>query len=263
FPSFRLTFQDKDLAMYLTMDQMRRSLTINAASLKTNTATRQNINFTTTYYLQGDSLIFETPLTRNVLDNALSIRSSRFADEVQGTLGGCATPLPSHNFTGVTSGSEAILLESTLLDVSGNSFANESDFYFCPLQYIFESGFSVNTRIAEDIAGALEMHLYYGYNLGGGQVLNGIGFVIQNPDQSITFALREFTPTLNDNQIVFNFAPGITIFGAETSQTNKDNVNIYLNALTQGDQTYIFRLNNGVYEFHNPCSGWSFVFINA
>src|SRR5690606_38364384 len=145
-------------------------------------------------YLQGDSLIFETPLTRNVLGNAVSMRSIRFANEGQGTLGACAAPLPSHNFTGVTSGSDAILLESTLLDVSGNAFATESDFYFCPLPYIFEGGFSVNTRITEDIAGALEMHLYYGYNLGGGQVLNGIGFVIQNPDESITFALREFTP---------------------------------------------------------------------
>jgi hypothetical protein len=33
--------------------------------------------------------------------------------------------------------------------------------------------------------------------------------------------------------------------------------------LTQGDNTYVFELQDNLYEFYNPCTGWSFVFIDA
>lgn len=263
FPSFRLSYTDKDLALYLTMNQLHRTVTFNAASLKSNTATRQSVNFSTTYYLKGDSLVLETPFNRTLFGNAATIRSIRLLDEGQSTLGACAEPLTSHNYTGTTSSNESITLESTLLDVSGNTFAQESDFYFSPLEYVFEGGFSAVNRITNDITGALEMHLYYNFELGGGDKLFGIGFVIRNPDNTITFALREFTPVLNDNQIIFNFEPDISIFNAPTSATNVANIYTYLDALTEGDQTYVFRINTGIFEFHNPCTGWSFVFIDA
>jgi hypothetical protein len=150
-----------------------------------------------------------------------------------------------------------------LLDVNGKSFAGLSDFYFSPLVYIFNNGTSMGNQIPLDVAGAVEMHMYYGYDLGGGDLLYGIGFVIQNLDNTVTFALRKFTPVLNDNNIVFNFAPDITLFGNPDTDANVGNVNIYLDALAEGDKTYVFQLNDDLYEFYNPCSGWSFVFVNA
>jgi len=163
----------------------------------------------------------------------------------------------------VTSASDAIVLETSLLDVTGSTFADVSDFYFSPLIYIFNNGVSMGDQIPQDVAGALEMHMYYGYDIGAADLLYGIGFVIQNLDGSYTFALREFTPVLNDNNIVFNFEPNISLFGNPQTDADISKVNIYLDALAEGDNTFVFQLNEDLYEFYNPCSGWSFVFINA
>ena len=40
------------------------------------------------------------------------------------------------------------------------------------------------------------MQLYYDYDIGSGTPFYGIGFYIQNINGTVTFALREFTPTL-------------------------------------------------------------------
>jgi hypothetical protein len=147
------------------------------------------------------------------------------------------------------------------LDVSGNDFTVESDFYVAPIGNIFNNGVRANTAIEADITGALAMQLYYNY--GNGTPFYGIGFIIQNADESITFALREFTPTIVENNIVFDFEPDITISGNQQTDANIDNVNIYLDAMTSGDNTYAFKLDDGLYEFFNPCTGWSFVFFDA
>lgn len=261
--SLRLTFTNRDLALYLSMDELRRTLTITSASLKSNTNTTQSIGFSTPYIIQGDSIVFEEPLQTTILGNAVTIRSLKLQDIGESSLGVCATPITIHNFSGTTSAGESITVETSLVDVSGKTFAQLSDFYFSPLVYIFDNGTSMSEQIQQDVAGAIEMHMYYGYELGDGELLYGIGFVIENVDGTITFALREFTPVLNDNKLTFNFADNITIFGNQTTDANIENVNIYLNALAEGDNTYVFQLNQDVYEFYNPCTGWSFVFINA
>jgi hypothetical protein len=260
--SLTLTYENKDLAMYISLDERRRTLTVTSASLKTNTQTVKDINFSTPYLIQGDSIVFDQPLQGSILGSSISIRSLQLNEISEGSLAVCSDPIAIHSYSGVTSQGDNVVLETGLVDVSGNSFAQLSDFYFSPLVYIFDNGTSVSDRITTDIAGAVEMHLYYGYEIGDGTLLYGIGFVIQNPDGTVTFALREFTPVLTDNNIVFNFEPEVSIFGDPTT-ANVNNVNIYLDALTAGDKTYVFELNQGVYEFYNPCSGWSFVFINA
>lgn len=261
--SLKLTYTNKDLALYLSLDELRRTITVTSASLKSNTNSTQNVGFTTPYIIQGDSIVFEVPLQTTILGNAVTIRSLKLDAIGQSTLSVCATPITIHNFSGKTSAGELITLETSLVDVSGKNFAQESDFYFSPLIYIFDNGTSMSEQIQLDVAGALEMHMYYGYEIGGGELLYGIGFVIQNLDGTITFALREFTPVLEDNRLTFNFADTITLFGDQTPDANIDNVNIYLNALTEGDNTHVFQLNQDLYEFYNPCTGWSFVFINA
>ncbi|MGH2566930.1 MAG: hypothetical protein ACRDGA_01205, partial [Bacteroidota bacterium] len=261
--SLKLTFQDKDLALYISLDELRRTLTITSASLKTNTQTTQTLSFNTAYIIEGAAIVFDEPLETTILGNAVSISSLQLNTMGEATLNVCADPITIHTYSGVTNVNDAIVLETSLLDVNGKSFADRSDIYFTPLEYIFNNGVSMVNQIPQDITGALQMHLYYGYDLGGGDLLYGIGFVIQNLDNTITFALREFTPVLNDNNIVFNFAPDITLFGNPTTDANVDNVNIYLDALAQGDKTYVFQLGDDLYEFHNPCSGWSIVFIDG
>lgn len=261
--SLRLTYQNKDLALNISLDELRRTLTITSASLKSNTNNIQPVGFSTPYIIRGDSIVFDEPFEGTILGNPLSIKSLQLTDISQGTISVCADPITLHSYSGLTSSNEAVVLETTLLDVNGKSFATQSDFYFSPLVYIFDNGTSVSNQITQDIAGAIEMHMYYGYDIGGDSLLYGIGFVIRNLDGSVTFALREFTPVLNENNLVFNFKPDISLFGNTNTDANIDNVNIYLNALTEGDKTYVFQLDDNAYEFYNPCTGWSFVFINA
>src|SRR5690606_22337422 len=147
-----------------------------------------------------------------------------------------------------------ILVETTLADASDAGFSQTS-FFFAPLSYIINNGETVVDEITSNIEGAAEMQLYYNF-----QGIYGIGFYIENPNGTITFALREFTPVLDGNRIIFNFEPEISIFNDPT-QANVENINIYLNALTEGDNTYIFKLGDRLYELHNPCTGWSIVFI--
>ena len=259
--SLRLTYDNKDLALYLSLDELRRTISVSSASLKSNSATVQNVNFSTAYLIQGDSILFDDPLQATILGNNLNVHGLKLDNIGESTINVCTDPIPVHTFSGVTSAGDPVFLETSLVDVSGKSFAQTSDFYFSPLEYIFDNGISQSAQIQQDIAGALEMHLYYGY--GDSDPLYGIGFVIRNLDGSITFALREFTPVLNDNNVVFNFAPEISLFGNKETDANIQNINIYLDALTEGDNTFAFRLNEDIYEFYNPCTGWSFVFINA
>lgn len=261
--SLRLSYNNKDLALYISLDEFRRTITITSASLKSNTARTQDLGFSTGYLIEGSSIVLDEPFQQTVLGNAITIESLQMSTIGDASINVCVNPIPVHTYSGTTSSGDAVLLETSLLDVSGKLFATQSDFYFSPLIYIFDNGVSVSERITQDVSGAIEMHMYYGYDLGNGNLLYGIGFVLQNLDGSVTFALRRFTPVLNDNNLVFNFEPTITLYGDQTPDAEIENVNIYLNALSDGDDTYVFRLNDGLYEFYNPCTGWSFVFINA
>ena len=261
--SLRLNYNSRDLILYISLDELRRTITITSASRKTNTASTQSINFSTGYLVEGGSIILENPFQETVLGSAISIESLQLSTIGDASINVCTDPIPVHTYAGTTSAGDAVILETSLLDVSGKTFAQRSDFYFSPLVYIFDNGVSAGERITQDIAGAIEMHMYYGYDIGGGELLYGIGFVIQNLDGSVTFALREFTPVLNDNNLVFNFASEISLFGDPNPDANINNVNIYLDALANGDDTYVFQLNENLYEFYNPCTGWSFVFANA
>jgi hypothetical protein len=261
--SFKLTYQDKNLAFYIVLDNFRRIISFNSASLKTNTSTTESVSFSSPYILKGDSIVFDSPFTGTVLNNNVAIKGIRFTTLSEGSVNICTDPITTHLYQGTTSANDIIALETTLSDASGSNFAQASDFYFSPLQYISNNGVSAAGQIVQDLTGAGSMQLYYDFDIGSGTPFYAIGFYLQNSNGTATFALREFTPTLTDNNIVFNFEPDISIFGDPNPDADTTNVNIYLNALTDGGNTYVFELQDNIYEFYNPCTNWSVLFFDG
>lgn len=258
--SYNLIYENKDLVLYVSLDEPSRTLTITSATRKSNTQSVQSVGFSTGYLIEGDQIIFAEPMQRTILGSAVSISHVTLNEITESTINICADPITLHQYKGVTSASDPVVLETSLFDANGASFATASSLFFAPLEYIFNNGRYVYAQIMQEIAGAAQFQLYYGYDLGGGEQLNGMGFYIENPDGSATFALREFSAVVTGNKVSFTFEPEITIFGAPTT-ADVSKINFYLESLTQGGNTYVFEINDGLYEFHNPCTGWSFALI--
>jgi hypothetical protein len=245
------------------MDNFRRILSINSVARKTNPAITQSVSFSSPYILRGDSIVLDTPFSGTVLNNNITIKSIKFSTLNEGTINVCPDPITVHLYSGVTSANDAVILETTLSDANGANFSTASTFYFSPLGYISQNGEPLSGQITTDLPGAGSMQLYYNYNIGSGTPFYGIGFLLQNTNGTTTFALRQFTPTVTGNKVAFSFAPTVSVFGNMNPDANKDNINIYLNLLTDGDNTYVFQLQEDVYEFYNPCTQFSVVFVNG
>jgi hypothetical protein len=258
--SLKLTYQNRDLSLFIVLDNVRRIMSINSGARNTNPLVTQALNFSSPYILKGDSIVLDDRFSGTVLNNNISIKSIKLATLDEETLTACADPITVHSLVGATSANDQVKLETTLRDPSGASFAQASDFFASGLNDIYNNGEDASLQIQQDITGALSMQLYYNYDIGAATPFYGIGFFIQNLNGTTTFALRQFTPTLVANRLFFDFAPDISVFGEQNTDANIDNVNIYLDAMTEGDNTYIFKVTNGTYEFFNPCTGWSFVF---
>jgi hypothetical protein len=258
--SLAMNYDNKDLVLYLSLDEAHRIITITSASKISNTNTIATIDHTTPYIISGDSIVFDVPLTGNILGNSISISSLRFTSTFSGSINTCDAPINTTGLIGKTSQNHDIELQTSLFDAGGRSFTS-TDFYVSPNYYIFNNGESAEAQILQDLEGALAMQLYYNYNLGN-ESFNGIGFVLSNADGTTTFALREFTPVLNGNNLIFQFADEISLFGSPNPDADIDNVNYYLEQLTSGDDTYVFKISDGLYEFYNPCTRWSFVFVD-
>src|SRR5690606_8387882 len=118
-----------------------RTLNITAASRKINTQITADLNFSSPYTFQGDSLVLDQRFTANVLSNNISIRSIKFSTLTESSLMICADPITLHSYTGTTSANDKVILSTGLLDVSGKNFAQSSDFFVAPNENIFNNGF--------------------------------------------------------------------------------------------------------------------------
>lgn len=259
--SLRLTYDEKDVAVYVTRDNLRRNLIFKYISKKSDISAGARLNFTTGYLIQGDSLILEEPLKTTFMGQNFTISSIGFGEYTQTVIDLCDAPVDAPLYHGVIKNSgEQFLMENSLFDIGGATFHEASDFFISPGYLIFDQDWiPAEERIGQDIAGAQAMQLYYNLDLDG-TPLYAIGFYIQNPDESVTWALKEFTPALNGNVLQFNFAGDFTVFGNENTTADLNKINTYLDLLTQGGKTYIIQVNAFFYEFYNPCSGWRFYF---
>jgi hypothetical protein len=261
--SAKIAYSNKDLVFYIALDNLKRTISFTSASRISDTSVPALIDFTTGYVLTNDSISFNTGLAGKFFGYDISIKGLKLNDLISSTIDVCPTPIPINGINGFTSSSDPITLITSIVDLKGKSFLTLSDFFFSGLNFISNNGDLVVDEIMTDITGAVEMHMYNGLVLNDGSKLYAIGFVIQNQNGTTTFALRQYTPELIDNNIIFHFEDEISIFGEPNTDANIENVNIYLNALTQGDKTYVFQILDNVYEFYNPCTGWSFIFVNA
>jgi hypothetical protein len=260
--SYKITYDTRDLILYFSLDESKRVITFGSASKKTNTAQSSRITFSTGYSIRGDSLVLATALTGSFQSVSTNLKSILLKNFSTGSISICADPITTHAYTGTTNTNLPVIVETTLQNTTGKYFTS-SQYYFCPLNNIRDNGQVVTSQITADIEGALQVDLYYNAQLQNGTRLYGLGFIIQNKDKSYTYAYKKFTPVLTDNKITFNFEPGIFFLINPTTDADTSKIDKYIDALTEGDNTYILKYADDLYEFHNPCTGWSFVFVNG
>ena len=121
--SLKLTYQNKDLSLFLVLDTFRRILTINSGGRNTNPLVTQSVNFSTPYILKGDSIVLDDRFSATVLNNNISIKSIKLSTLTEESLTACASPIIVHSLLGATSANDPVKLETTLRDPSGASFA--------------------------------------------------------------------------------------------------------------------------------------------
>ena len=84
--SLKLTYQNRDLSLFLVLDTFRRILTINSGARNTNPLVTQTLNFSTPYILKGDSIVLDDRFSATVLNNNISIKSIKLSTLTEGTL---------------------------------------------------------------------------------------------------------------------------------------------------------------------------------
>lgn len=257
---YKITYDNKDLILYLSMDDLRRTLSIGSASKKSTPSTTALVGFDTPYILDGDSIVFDTPLSGTYVGVSVSLRSIKLNTLTASSLPVCTDPIGTHAYKGVTSAGEGVTLEPTLSDAAGPTFTTAANFYNAGLGNILLNGEQAYLQLQNDLSGVTDFQIYYNFELSSG-TLTAMGFRLENEGADPTFALKTFTLTRTGNKITFNFAPSITLYGNPNPDADIDKVEEYLDALTDGNNTYVFKLANLVYEFHNPCTGWSYIMI--
>src|SRR5690606_34393845 len=120
FPlSNRIVFANRNVAVYLSLDLLRRTASFNYVALKTNEASGQSVNLTTGFILQGDAIVFETPLDVMFNGSRVLIESISFTDISEVPIDICPTPSTAPLYDGFTSLNEAVTLETSLYDNGG------------------------------------------------------------------------------------------------------------------------------------------------
>jgi hypothetical protein len=255
FPSSaRIAFDQRNVAVYLTLDNVRRTANFNYVSLKTSLQTGQPVSVFTGYYLQGDSIVFDQPLDVNFNGARVYVKSLLLQNFQEVPTNICPTPSTGALYSGRTSLNEPVIMETSLFEYGGAGFRTVAQIYAGPVNFIFNSdGQSVGNTIRADITGALYFVIYN--NLNG---LNAMGFLVENPDGSTAIIVKDYTATWTGNMVQYTFAQTFRIFGTVHPDVNINNITKYLDLLTEGGKTYAYRVSNYFFELYNPCSGYRF-----
>lgn len=255
---YKITYDVKDLIIYLSMDELRRTVSVHSVSKKSNLNTTAVFDFETTYLLDGDSIVFEKPLQGTYVGLNVSLRSIKLnrTQFTASSIAACTVPTPTHTYRGVTSMGEAVTLERTYSDPSGGSFTSVANYYDAPLGNILLNGEQAYEQLQNDLTGITDFQIYNGAN-----GITAMGFRLENTTGDPTFALWQFSLTRTGNKVTFTLAADITLYGNASPDADITKVKQYILDLTNGGNTYVFKLADMVYEFHNPCTGWSYIAI--
>lgn len=257
--SLALTYENKDLVFYLRMDELKRTVAIDAAAKKSDPQASQLTTFSSPYIIKGDSLVLDNALTGVFAGNTVRLKSILFKTFSEATLNVCPTPTQVHAYAGITNSNDKVSLQSSIVNLGGTGFTQTQFLYNVP-QNVFQNGTSQYTAITTDLPLSQAMVLYYNASTSSGK-LYGLGFFISNKDGSSTTALKKFTPVLNGNNIVFQFDTNYTLFGNQNPDVDFAQMDKYIGYLTEGDHTYVYKYSDNLYEFSNPCNGWTFAFF--
>lgn len=258
---YKLSYTNKDLAFYLSLDDFRRTISFNYVAPKTGTAGGQELSVTTGYTIEGDALLFDDPLTGNFLGNEVSMTGIRLNELFGSSINVCPVPIAVSGYSGsLVESNEAVMLETSIFDPSAANFRDKVSDFISPLGFVFDNGESVRDQMAQDIKGVNSFQFYFRDDNPNNSFLT-MGFLIENESGTVTFALKDFTPTITGNRIQFEFAPDYTLYNDTTATVNAEAMDFYINKLTEGGNTYIFKSTETVYELYNPCNGWSALFL--
>jgi hypothetical protein len=257
---YQLTYDSKDLIVYLSIDDLRRTVSIFSVSRKSNINQTAVFAFETPYILDHDSVVFEKPLQGTYVGLNVSLRSFRLDNNsfAPSSLAVCSGSKPAHTYAGKTSAGEAVTLTSTYYDPAGAVFATLGNYFSAPLGNILLNGEQAYEQLQNDLTGVTHFQIY-----NGGNDIMALGFRLENTGAQATFALWEYTLTRTGNKLTYNLASDITLFGNPNPDADINKVKQYILDLTSGGNLYVFKLGDMVYEFHNPCTGWSYIMIGA
>lgn len=258
--SMKITYTEKDLVIYVSLDIYRRIADFNFVSSQ-NDLQGQALSFVTGYVLKGDSIVFDSPLNTSFNGNSISLKSLYLNDYNETTTEFCPTiPVTVPVYSGLTSAGEGITMEVTLFNNKGSAFKDHSPIYIADIQNIFNADQErAAEQIQQDIAGGIIMVIYNNYDPGDGP-LNAVGFLIENSDETTSIAVKKYTSVLTGNILELTFDPEVTFVRNPDTDADVNNISMYLDLMTQGGKTYIYKLDDQFYELYNPCSGWSFAF---
>lgn len=261
--SYSMAYENRDLIVFLSMNELQRNLTITGLSKISDPTATKSVDFETTYTITGDSISFTSPFKGTYFSYPVNIKGIKLTKEVvEQSKDLCADPIILHGISGVTSENQPVVFATSIEGGSGQEFIDKAYFYYSPVEVIFRDGSSIGNEISTNITGVTTMQIYFGVNIGNGPT-NLIGFSITNPDQSRTFAMKNFTYTLSNNNLVMTIDPEFVFLENEQTQADVDKINLYLDALTSGGHTYIYKYADGIYELNNPCTGYSFAFYDG
>jgi hypothetical protein len=260
--SMKMNFVNKDLAFNFSRDNLRRSITFTYVSKKTDITSGEELDFSTGYLIQADSLVFDKPLTGSFNNYDYTIRSIKLNQLSETSINICPEPTQVPVYSGfLNNTSENVVLETSLFDIYGANFHKTNTIFFGPIYIFDQDGRYMGTQFQNEVKGAEAMVLLYKANTRfEQQPLTAIGFYIDNGTSDPTFAMKKFVPTLTENNLRFNFENNFTLYDNQNTQADLSKINPYLDKLTEGGRTYVFRFNRYFYEFYNPCTGWRFYF---
>jgi hypothetical protein len=257
--SIKVEFTDKDLVLYGGIDVAKRLINFTASTPKSNPQNIQFLNYSSGYIVQGSAVVPDKAISGTFSGVNLSVSSLTLTTLTTAELNVCADPTPIHKYAGQTSSGDNISLESTIVNAGGAAFAQEQIF-FAPLSNISNNREFVVDEIEADLKGAVQMSLLWGVSIEG-ETVYAIGFALVNENGSVTFALKEFTPTLESNKVTFEFKPGIRLIRDQNPDANLDNLMKYIDPLVEGNNTFVYKNTEDIFEFSNPCTGWTVGFI--